>query len=109
MIFLSSGLETNIRSVLSPTLFISTRSVVKSRDKLNINIGANPENYETRENKYPSYRYSCSDVKTVTGWDVIILSSGEALEEPLKENGMIIVSGYPKGKKLGILTLQFDN
>ena len=43
------------------------------------------------------------------GWDIIILSSGEILEEPIKANGTIIVSGYPKGERLGILTLQIDS
>ncbi|MEK6759257.1 MAG: multiheme c-type cytochrome [Deltaproteobacteria bacterium] len=42
------------------------------------------------------------------GWDVIISSSGETLEEPLKKDGMIVIAGYPKGKKLGILTLDIN-
>lgn len=42
------------------------------------------------------------------GWDIVVSSSGHALEEPLKADGPIIVSGYPKGQRLGILTLEFD-
>jgi hypothetical protein len=46
--------------------------------------------------------------KELTGWDVIILSSGETLEEPIEVNGTIIISGYPKGEKLGILSVVID-
>jgi len=90
----------------SPNL---TRSVAASRNKLNINIGTNPEKSEKGKINILLTDIPVADVQLITGWDVIILSSGEALEEPLKENGMIIVSGYPKGKKLGLLTLHFDN
>jgi 2',3'-cyclic-nucleotide 2'-phosphodiesterase (5'-nucleotidase family) len=37
-----------------------------------------------------------------------VTSSGELLEEPVRTNGTIIVSGYAKGKMLGVLTLQID-
>ncbi|MBI5644221.1 MAG: hypothetical protein HY954_12190 [Deltaproteobacteria bacterium] len=48
-----------------------------------------------------------SDARAIRHWDVIITSSGEELEEPVKVNGTVIVSGYPRNKKLGILTLSF--
>ncbi len=44
----------------------------------------------------------------VKGWDVIISSSGETLEKPLGIKGALVTAGYPKGKKLGILTLDID-
>lgn len=106
--FLSQVSRHNRIRVVSDSLHL-TRSVVTSRDKLNINIGTNPEKLEQGKINILLTDIPVADIKTVTGWDVTILSSGEALEEPLKENGMIIVSGYPKGKKLGILTLHFDN
>ena len=53
--------------------------------------------------------HSISEIKPLKGWDIITLSSGEILEEPIKANGTIIVSGYPKGERLGILTLQIDS
>jgi len=46
-----------------------------------------------------------TELKSIEGWDVIISSSGEILAEPLKVNGALFVSGHPKGKSLGILTL----
>ncbi len=87
----------------------SARSVIKRMDKLNIHLGANPENYEKGKINILLSDIDVSDAKTIKGWDVIILSSGEEIESPLKADGTIIVSGSLKGKKLGVLTLQFDN
>ncbi len=51
-----------------------------------------------------------SSERMLNAWDVIIMSSGEVLEEPRKHGKTIIVSGYPKGKRLGVLTLSLlDN
>ncbi len=44
----------------------------------------------------------------IDGWDVVVTSSGEILEEPVKAGGTVIVSGYARGRKLGILTVQTD-
>lgn len=44
----------------------------------------------------------------IKGWDVIVSSSGETLEKPLRQGKTLITAGYPKGKKLGILTLNID-
>jgi hypothetical protein len=49
-----------------------------------------------------------SDASSLKGWDVVITSSGEETEEPVVIDKMIIVAGYPKGKKIGILTLKHD-
>ncbi|MBI5598879.1 MAG: hypothetical protein HY890_03980 [Deltaproteobacteria bacterium] len=48
------------------------------------------------------------EVSSNGGWDVIVTSSGEILEEPVKAGKTVIVSGYPKGEKLGILTVHTD-
>lgn len=52
---------------------------------------------------------SVEAAKAVTGWNVIVTSSGEELEEPVTVNGTIIVSGYPRGKKLGMLILKKED
>lgn len=49
-----------------------------------------------------------ADLKALKGWDVIISSSGEELAEPVASGRAIIVSGFPKGQKLGILSLKLD-
>jgi hypothetical protein len=43
------------------------------------------------------------------GWDLIINSSGVEMDDPFRSNDSIIVAGYPRGKKLGILTLYIDS
>lgn len=45
------------------------------------------------------------EIGPVTGWDVIISSSGEILDKPQERHGAIIVAGYPRGQELGILGL----
>ncbi|MBI4715529.1 MAG: hypothetical protein HY760_06300, partial [Nitrospirae bacterium] len=47
--------------------------------------------------------------KIAQGWDVVILSSGETLEEPVKAGESAVVAGYPKGERLGVLTLTLDD
>ena len=49
-----------------------------------------------------------SEITGLDGWDAVITSSGELLENPVKADGAIIAAGYPKGQKLGILTVEFD-
>jgi hypothetical protein len=48
------------------------------------------------------------ELKAVKGWDVIISSSGAELEEPVVSGKTVIVSGFPRGQKLGVLTLKID-
>lgn len=90
------------------------------RDGIEVTLSANPKNFQEGKLNILLSVSTTSDIKEMGKWDVIILSSGEILEEPLKANpvrkpnsngvnGTIIVSGYPKGERLGILTLQIDS
>ncbi len=74
-----------------------------------INISTDPKAYKKGRLNILLSERPVSDVKDKKGWDVIILSSGELLEEPVKTDGAVIVSGYPKGEKLGALTLQISD
>ena len=96
------------------------QSISIKRDAFHVNVSANPMNYQKGRLNILLTDYSISEIKLLNGWDIIILSSGEILEEPLKANPVrkprsngvnetIIVSGYPKGERLGILTLQIDS
>ena len=85
------------------------QSISTKRDAFDVNISVNPMNYQKGKLNILLTDQPISEIKHVKGWDIIILSSGEILEEPLKSNGTIIVSGYPKGERLGILTLQIDS
>lgn len=84
------------------------RAVSIERGPLKINISADPKGYKKGALNVLLAGGPVSEARSVKGWDVIIVSSGEVLEEPVKANGTVIVSGYPNGKKLGILTLGFD-
>lgn len=96
------------------------QSISIKRDSFDVNVsvnpvrdlslsGVNPTDYQKGRLNILLTDKPVSEIKHVKGWDVIILSSGKTLEEPLKTNGTIIVSGYPKGERLGILTLQIDS
>ena len=82
------------------------QSVSVNRDTFKINVSVDPENYREGRLNILLTDVSVRESGLIKGWDVIIVSSGEILDEPLKANETIIVTGYPKGKKLGILTLQ---
>ncbi|MBI4684726.1 MAG: hypothetical protein HY755_05965 [Nitrospirae bacterium] len=85
------------------------QSISTKRDAFDVNVSVNPMNYQKGRLNVLLTDQPIPEIKHLKGWDVIILSSGEILEEPLKANGTIIVSGYPKGERLGILTLQIDS
>ena len=85
------------------------QSISTKRDAFDVNVSANPMNYQKGKLNILLTDQPISEIKHVKGWNIIILSAGEILEEPLKTNGTIIVSGYPKGERLGILTLQIDS
>lgn len=98
-------------------------SVSIRRNGIEVNLSMNPKNFKEGKLNILLSDMPISEIKLLKGWDIIILSSGETLEEPLKANpvrkdmtelsngvnGTIIVSGYPKGERLGILTLQIDS
>lgn len=72
------------------TANISTDETLRRKGMLNILLSSKP----------------VEELKVVKGWDVIISSSGETLEDPVYAGPTTIVSGYPKGQKLGVLTLK---
>jgi len=80
-------------------------SISKTKYALNVHVSADPGDIEQNQFNILLTDLPLSECKELRGWDVIINSSGEILEEPLSLNNTIIVTGYPKGKKLGILTL----
>jgi len=85
------------------------QSISIKRDAFDVNVSVNPMNYQKGRLNILLTDQPISEIKLLKGWDIIILSAGEILEEPLKVNGTIIVSGYPKGERLGVLTLQIDS
>jgi 2',3'-cyclic-nucleotide 2'-phosphodiesterase (5'-nucleotidase family) len=84
------------------------RSVSISRGRFEVNISSGLDEHEGDKLNILVTDKSVAELKTAEGWDVIISSSGEIMDEAMKVNGSIFVSGYPKGKSLGILTLDVD-
>ena len=86
----------------------SEHSLTIGQDKLNINVSAYPEGFKDEMLNILLTELTLDKAKLLKGWDLIITSSGEELEEPVRVDGTVLVSGYPKGKKLGILTMKTD-
>lgn len=105
--FLSPLVERYKTPVVSSSVGYA-RSVLFERASVRLNISADEGGFvKDRFNVLVTGR-PVVELKKLRGWDVIITSSGESLEEPLSGKG-IIVSGQAKGKRLGILTLVFDD
>lgn len=85
--------------------FPGGKNISVMRDTLRINIGVDPRDFKKGELNILLTDIPVSGSKDIRGWDIIINSSGEILEEPLRINDTIVVTGYPKGKKTGMLTL----
>jgi len=85
-----------------------SRSVLINRNKLNIHISSNPESSEKGKINILLSDLPVSELREIKGWDIIINSSGELMEGPGRTGKTFMTAGYPKGKKLGILTLYFD-
>ncbi len=98
--------ENNIPAVSDSPQYKQSISV--KQDTFNVNVSVDPKDYRKNTLNILLTDLSISESGIIEGWDIIINSSGETLEEPLKVNETIIVSGYPRGKNLGILTLQID-
>lgn len=83
-------------------------SVAAQKGIMKINVSIDPGGLADNRLNILLTEYPVSQAKLFEGWDIIISSAGEEIKEPLQVNNTIILSGYPKGKKLGILTLH-DN
>lgn len=84
-------------------------SAALTRKDVKVNLSTNPRNIREGNLNILLSDMPVSEAKGLEKWDIIILSSGEILEKPLNVNGVIIVAGYPRGGKLGILTLMIDS
>ncbi len=81
------------------------KSLLINRDGFNVNISIDPESYRDGMLNVLLVDRPVSEAGLIKGWDVIISSSGEILDEPVKVNEAVVLSGYPGGEKLGILTV----
>ena len=96
--------ETGLRALSSKAL---VRSVTVKRGHLKINVSVDPN---ARKNGMLNLLLTDKPVSEAAslGWDVVITSSGETTEGADKTTGPIVASGYPKGEKLGVISLRLD-
>jgi len=77
-----------------------------------INVSAEPKDYKNGKLNILLTDRTITEASSLKGWDVIILSQAKEgpseLENPIRVNETVIVRGYPKGQKLGILSLKVD-
>lgn len=83
------------------------RSAAIRKGKRAVNISIDPRAFKKGRLNVLLTDKKAADVNA-PGWDVVISSSGEEIKEPVKANGAIFVSGYLKGERLGVLTLELD-
>lgn len=83
-------------------------SVSLERGRFKVNIGADQRAYKKGDINILLTDRPVSRDGSFEGWEVVLTSSGQVIEEPMKAGKAIVVSGYPKGKQLGILTLGVD-
>ena len=84
------------------------KSIQVIRGDLKINISVDPGDLKDGRLNVLLADFSSSEPGLAEGWDIVILSSGEELYEPVRVNGTPIVAGCPEGKKLGVLTVLVD-
>lgn len=84
-------------------------SIVIEKDGFGINVSADPGGLMEGKLNILLISIPVSGAKLFEGWDVIISSAGEEIEEPLTINNAVVLSGYPKGKKLGVLSVVKNN
>ena len=82
--------------------------VTVPRAGFEVNISVDPKSYKKGMINILLIDKPSSVAMSIKGWEVIVTSSGEIIEEPLKANGTVI-SGYPKGKMLGVLSLLIND
>jgi hypothetical protein len=85
------------------------RSFSMMHEKIKINLSVDPEGFKEGELNILLTDAPISDVRSIKGWDLAILSSSDSIDEPQSVDGKVIVVGYPKGERLGILRLKIND
>lgn len=84
------------------------RSITLDRGGLSVNVSADPAQRKEGAINILLTEALFADLPSVEGWDVVILSSGEIMETPKWKEGAVVLSGYPKGERLGVLKLTVE-
>jgi predicted CXXCH cytochrome family protein len=111
-IFKSEFLKSIIREHKIPAIsdaYNLKKSVELKREGTKVNVSLNIDGIRKGMLNILLTDRKLTEAKAIVGWDIIILSSGEEIDEPVSVKGTVIVSGYPKGKKVGVLTVHIDD
>ncbi len=95
----------------TPVLCASSKerqSISITRSNIELNISVDPAARQEGKLNLLLSNKPVSEAELIKGWDVIITSSGEELEEPVEVSGTIVTAGYPRGKNFGILKLRIS-
>jgi len=85
------------------------QSVFIKRGTVDINVSVDPADCPEGKVNILLTDHPVTAASGIKGWDVIISSSGEIVDDPLKIDNTLFTSGYPKGEKLGVLTLTVNS
>lgn len=91
-----------------PAVHAGSPGIAVERGDVKIHVGADPAGRRDGHLNVLLTDVPLSEAKAIKGWDAIITSSGEIADEPQKTENAVVVSGYPRGQKLGVLTLRID-
>jgi hypothetical protein len=86
----------------------ASQSVLLKKGSVEINVSIDPVECPEDKINILLTNHPVTAASGIKGWDVIITSSGEIVEEPLKIDNTLVTSGYPKGEKFGVLTLTIN-
>ena len=85
------------------------KSALFGRESMKINVSVDPEDCPDDRFNILLTDHPVAAAAGIKGWDVIISSSGDVQDEPQKIDNTLFVTGYPRGEKLGILSLTLDD
>ena len=85
------------------------RSIILERGDLSVNLSVDLEGQVEGAINILLADVLFAELQSVKGWDIVILSSGELLETPRWKDGAVVVSGYPRGERLGVVKLTVDD
>ena len=110
--FAEGFLESVIKEYKIPALSFPAnykQSVLISRGGVNVHVSVDPEDFPENTLNVLLTDHPVQTAVNIRGWDVIISSYGEELEEPLSVNETVLVSGYPGGMKTGVLAIKVND
>ncbi len=82
------------------------RSILVKKGAVTVNISVDPGGRREGYLNILLTDLAPSELGHLKGWDVMILSAGDIIDEPIATGDTIMVSGYPSGERLGILSLE---